>query len=171
MAKNPAKTPPKSLTPDLLRKRLNNAERVALLAIGSRLRGDDAAGLLVADTLEKKHLPDGRFRIFIGDTAPENVTGAVKRFRPGHIILVDAADFGGEPGSVRLIEPEEAQGVCFCTHQIPLQVLADYLVKSIGDCCVTIIGIQAGSLGFSAPLHKEVTAAARDVAGVIAASL
>lgn len=158
-----------------LKKVLRNAGRVAVVGIGSRMRGDDAAGLLVADLMKKRAkrakyakrakrvvCRSGKFKVFLGGTAPENITGEIKRFRPGHILLVDAADFKKKPGTVRLVRPEEAAGVCFCTHQIPLQVMANYLLRSIG-CCVTIIGIQARTLNFGSPLSPEVEKAAEDL--------
>jgi hydrogenase 3 maturation protease len=160
--KSPRKNPPDRLKQSLA-KRLGDSRRIALVAIGSQFRGDDSCGLIVADALKKCKPVRRKLKVFIGATAPENITGEIKRFEPEHIILVDAADFEKQPGSVRLISPEEAQGVCFCTHQIPLQIMADYLTKSIG-CCVTIIGIQAKTLGFGAAITPAVQKAALHLA-------
>lgn len=146
-----------------LRKTIADARRVAVVGIGSRLRGDDACGLLAADSLKSCKITGRRLKIFTGATAPENITGEIKRFKPDRVILIDAADFKKKPGTVRLIKPEEAQGICFCTHQIPLQILADYLSRSIG-CCVRIIGIQAKTLTFGAQLTPAVEKAAQELA-------
>lgn len=156
-----------------LKKRLSNARRVALVGIGSQFRGDDACGLLVADELKKNARavsPLRRLKVFIGATAPENLTGAIRPFKPDHIILVDAADFGKKPGFTRLVNPSEAQGTCFCTHQLPLQIMVDYLVRTMG-CEVSIIGIQSASIAFGSPLGKAAAGAARTLAKAILAAL
>jgi hydrogenase 3 maturation protease len=152
-----------------LRKLLYNSPRIALVGIGSEMRGDDACGLIVAEWLKKYRFRSRKLKIFIGATAPENLTGVIRAFKPDHVILVDAADFRKKPGTIRLIKPEEAQGVCFCTHQIPLQIMAGYLTASIG-CRVTIIGIQAKTLDFGSQISPHVQKAAHDLAKIIAAA-
>lgn len=112
-------------------------------------------------------LPASRkFKVFIGATAPENLTGAIRKFKPDHVILVDAADFKKKPGTSRLIGPGEAQGTCFCTHQLPLQIMADYIQQTM-DAKVTIIGIQVKTLSFGNPLEKAVEKAALELASLI----
>ena len=52
------------------------AKRLAILGIGSDLRGDDGAGMLVAEKLEKslkKIKASPEVRIFLGATAPETI--------------------------------------------------------------------------------------------------
>ena len=92
-----------------LKQKLNNARRVAVLGVGSELRGDDIAGLLAAQQIEKTIteqtiLPE--VRVFIGETAPENLTGEIKKFQPTHLIIIDAADLNKEPGHIEIMEPE-----------------------------------------------------------------
>jgi hydrogenase 3 maturation protease len=159
--------------PATLRKRLSGAPRLAVLAVGSRLRGDDAAGLLAADALAaaRKSRRRTRLKIFFGETVPENLTGEIRRFRPTHLLLLDAADFGRRAGTVRLIEPEEARSnPSLSTHALPLSILTDYLRDSIG-CEVFIIGIQPASSQFDAPPSAAVQRAARRVAAAILKAL
>ncbi|MFH1221111.1 MAG: hydrogenase maturation peptidase HycI [Candidatus Eisenbacteria bacterium] len=155
--------------PDLrkiLQKSLSGAERIALLAVGSDLRGDDAAGLLVAESLEQlrgRHGRTSRFRIFLGETAPENLTGAIREFAPTHIIVIDSADAGKKAGTIFAIDPKEVGGISFSTHQLPLSLMIQYLQESI-TCSVSIIGIQPKSLGFGAPVSQEIRKAVAQVA-------
>ena len=60
------------------------AERVAVLGVGSALRGDDAAGILLVRRLRTFCLRTGATRLaaFAGHSAPENLTGEICRFRP-----------------------------------------------------------------------------------------
>ncbi len=155
--------------PDLqkiLQKNLSGAERIALLAVGSELRGDDAAGLLVASRLgeiRKRRPRSSRFKIFIGETAPENLTGAIRKFNPTHLIVIDSADAGKKVGTIFAIDPENVGGISFSTHQLPLSLMIEYLRKTI-TCSVMVIGIQPKNLGFDASVSREVRAAADRVA-------
>lgn len=152
-----------------LKKRFDPAAKVAFLGIGSELRGDDACGIMVAENLKayiRKRSVGRKFKVFIGGTAPENITGEIKRFHPAHLVLVDAADLGKRAGQVRLIGPEEAGGISFCTHQLPIKIMVDYLVQSIG-CAITIIGVQPKKIDFAAPVSLPMQTAVRVVSGAL----
>jgi hydrogenase 3 maturation protease len=151
-----------------LRRLLHNSPRTAIVGIGSEMRGDDGCGLIVAEKLRRAFSRSRKLKIFIGGTAPENFTGAIRTFKPGLIILIDAADFKKKPGAVRLIAPEEAEGTCFCTHQLPLQIMADYLRSSLA-CRVMIIGIQAKNLDFGSAMTAPVEKACNGLAKTLRA--
>jgi hydrogenase 3 maturation protease len=132
---------------------------VALVGIGNELRGDDAAGVLVARRLYRQlsrqiAIPKNLLIIDAG-TAPENCTGAVRRFAPGQVVLVDAMDWGGEPGGILWADGSDTRGWSGSTHTLPLSVLAAYLEAELG-CVVTIAGIQPACLDFTAPLSSAV---------------
>jgi hydrogenase maturation protease HycI len=172
-------TRPKPLTPALLKKALKTnlleADRIAVLGIGSDLRGDDAAGILVAQKLERTFAGSRRRNAaaFVGHTAPENLTGEIIRFirggradARGHIVLVDTADMNSKPGAIRLLTREELGGVSFSTHQLPLSVLMDYLESSLNGR-ITVIGIQPAKLSFGAGISPRVRTAVNRVAAAI----
>ncbi len=133
--------------------------RVVLLGVGAELRGDDAAGVLIAERIESLHFPD--VRALAGGTAPENLTGEIRQLSPSHLIIVDTADMGEEPGTIRLVDPKEIGGMSFGTHALPLSVLAGYLAHETG-CAVSIMGIQPRSLEFDAGLTPEVAQAVEE---------
>ena len=154
----------------VLRNRLSEARRVAILGIGSDLRADDAAGMLSAAAIQsklskiKKRIP---VKIFFGETAPENLTGDIKRFKPSHIVIVDSLDARKRAGSIYLFKPEEiAEGTSFSTHKMPAKILVDYLTASCG-CQTTIIGIQPKTLDFGGSVTPAVSRAASNVADVL----
>ena len=160
----------------LLKASLQHARSLAIVGIGSALRGDDIAGLLVLRELRAamaRSRPktihseaSERVRLFDGGTAPENLTGEIVRFQPSHILLVDAADLGLKPGAATLIEPEAVAGMSFSTHVLPLSILADYLKRAL-PCCIMILGIQPGPTGFSTTHSREISQAARRLARII----
>jgi len=153
----------------ILKRKLNNARRVAVLGIGSELRGDDIVGLLAAQQIEKTiegktTLPE--VRIFVGETAPENLTGEIKGFQPTHLIIIDAAELNKKPGHIEIMEPETIGGTSFCTHSLPLKIIIGYLLESFKFQAI-IIGIQPKTLTFGAQPTKKVVAAAKHLAETI----
>lgn len=145
--------------------------KLAILGIGSDLRGDDGAGVLAANILKrsfarsKKRLP---VKVFIGGTAPENLTGEIKRYKPSHIIIIDTADFKERPGTVVVLDPRDVGGgVSFSTHKMPARILVDYLQSSL-ECEVTIVAIQPKNIDFGKPLTKMVAGSVKEVAGAVA---
>lgn len=147
----------------ILKDKLKDAKRIALLGVGSELRADDVAGLQVAESL-LKFRPKKKigFKVFIGETAPENLTGEIRRFKPTHLILVDSVDVKKKPGSIVLIAPEESAGISFCTHRLPIKIMTDFLTQDL-HCEVVIIGIQPKTLEFNQPPSKFLGASVKKV--------
>ena len=146
-----------------LKQELENAKRVAVLGIGSDLRGDDVAGILTARQIEKKiagKSTSPEVRVFIGETAPENLTGEIKRFQPTHLIIIDAAELNALPGHIEILNLDTISGATFCTHSLPVKVMTDYLLQSFKFQVITI-GIQPGTLVVGAKPSKETVAAAK----------
>jgi hydrogenase 3 maturation protease len=146
--------------------------RIAVVGIGSELRGDDAAGLALARELGA-HLPAGfdeRLLLIEGGSAPENASGALRRFRPDLVLMLDAAQLGAEPGAVRWLAASQADGFSASTHSLPLHMLAAYLEAELG-CAVALLGIQPAALSFDAPLSPPVKDAVGEVARVLSALL
>ena len=88
-------------------------------------------------------------------TAPENVTGLLRRFGPDVVVLVDAADMSRRPGAVRWLERGCTLGCSASTHTLPLEMLATYLRQSLG-CDVRLLGIQPAVIGEEGPLSAPV---------------
>ncbi len=154
----------------ILKPKLENARRVVVLGIGSELRGDDVAGVLAAQHIEKiitrKNTPPAVL-VLIGDTAPENLTGEIKKCQPTHLIIIDSAEFGAKPGTIKLLNLDEIGGTSFCTHSLPLKVLTNYLLQSFKFEPITI-GIQPKTLAFGAKPSKEIVEAAKRISATIA---
>ncbi|MFA4991576.1 MAG: hydrogenase maturation peptidase HycI [Candidatus Omnitrophota bacterium] len=142
----------------LLKDKVGKAQRLAVLGIGSELRGDDAAGIAAAKELDKAVGEKARikFRTFIGGTAPENLTGEIKKFNPTHLIMIDSAMMGKGPGGIGLIDPvKDVGGVSFSSHRMPLSIMANYLLEFL-RCEIIIMGIEPKRLDFNKPLSGPV---------------
>ena len=153
--------------------RLKGASRVAVLGVGSELRGDDIAGILVLEQLKnnKKIRPQVKLKTFEGSTAPENLTGEIIAFKPTHLVIVDSADIGEKPGAVLLLRADEVgRGISFSTHKIPPKILIDYFAHTM-KCEIVIIGIQPKSIGFGKSASRAVITTSRSVAASILEAL
>lgn len=101
-----------------------------------------------------------------GSTAPENFTGDIKRFAPTHLVMVDCADMGINPGEAVILDPEKVGGISFSTHRMPISIMMRYLRIFI-DCEILIVGIQPKSLKFGAKLSKEARSAVDGISSVL----
>jgi hydrogenase 3 maturation protease len=144
---------------------------VAIVGIGHELRGDDAAGIVAARELAMRLSPAGDWvRIIEAGPAPENVTGALRRFAPDLVVFIDAAEMGEAPGTVRAVPPTQAGGFAGSTHTTPIALLAAYLATTLG-CEVALLGIQPAQDMIGASLSAAVRAAVGTVVAGLQAAL
>ncbi len=151
-----------------LQSKLKNARKIAVLGIGSELRGDDACGMLIAKELQNSCNNNGHkeLKVFLGATAPENLTGEIKRFKPTHLIVIDSVDIGIKPGAITLFKPEEEFGNFSSTHRLPIRMLIEYLLKFF-ECEVIFIGIKPKVIDFCCSISKEVEKSVKYIADTV----
>lgn len=142
----------------LLQNALSAARRVVVLGVGSPLRSDDGAGMLVVEKLQESLPPCPDLLLCGGETAPENFTGKIKAFRPDLLIVVDACDVGLDPGTVLEIPPDKVGGPSFCSHMLPVKVMINYLIEETGTSAV-LLGLQYKTLLFDGPMSPEMEGA------------
>jgi len=143
--------------------------KIALLGIGNELRRDDSVGLAVIDRLATL-IDDPSISLVKCHEVPKNFTGRVKRFNPACVILIDAADFGGAPGEVRIFELSELEGLKVTTHRPSLAVLGEYL-QSETSAGIFLIGIQPADREFGEGMSPAVRRAAITVADALRTAL
>jgi len=136
---------------------LEGLRRLAVLGIGNELYGDDGAGVALARSLARSGIDPGKMQAFEAGPAPENFTGSLRKMNPSHVLMVDAANLGLEPGSIRVIDMEQITGAGFSTHTLPLHILADFIARE--GCRVVMLGIQPRDLSFGEGLSPEVSTA------------
>jgi hydrogenase maturation protease len=96
--------------------------RVLIIGVGRRVRGDESAGLLVAEYLRGML---GDHQVVVAEDRPENYTDAIRRYNPSRILYVLAARSGGAPGETRLISFEKHERVLL--HESPMTTLTHFL--------------------------------------------
>jgi len=151
-----------------LEKWLKNCRKLVILGIGNPLRGDDALGLHILKGLESKVSPN--VELIECETIPEDFTEEIERLRPSHVLFVDAAHFGAEPGTTKLVPPEKIAGIAVSTHAMPLYFLAEILQKSI-SAKVALLGVQPKTVELSEGLSSELKKATKKIAELLANAL
>jgi len=148
-----------------------------VLGIGNRLGGDDAAGTCVVDMLNPalsvlsagqhgaKALLPAEIMAIDASTAPESYTSVIRQHRPDLLILVDAADMGLPPGSLRTIAPEKISVLSFSTHHMPLSMFISYVEEFCGK--VLLVGVQPERTEAGSGISKAVRKSMKKLAEVI----
>jgi hydrogenase 3 maturation protease len=140
-----------------------------VLGIGNRLGGDDAAGAYLVQELhrrlKKAASPPPDITAIDAATAPESYTSIIRRERPALLILVDAADMGLSPGSIRIIPPQKISTSSFSTHQMPLSAFMAY----VSEFCehVVLIGVQPGNAEAGSKISATVRQSTKKLAELI----
>ena len=124
--------------------------------------GDDAAGIWAARMVMERGLP--WIRVFLCGVLPENHIAPLRQSPPERLLIIDAADFGGEPGDIRLLGIRDVAGAVLSSHGIPLGVL---LAPFEEKTCIRIIAIQPMYTGLREGLSPPVEKAARKAAEAV----
>jgi len=140
--------------------------KVVIVGVGNPLRGDDAAGCHLADSLQ----PTPDCQVINAEDVPENMLGRIVAERPEAVLFLDAADLGSEPGAVALVEPEDIARYCPTTHRPPLRLLMEILRRETG-ADVVLLGIQPGKTTVGSLMSREVASSVARLGTIIAEAL
>jgi hydrogenase 3 maturation protease len=109
-----------------------------------------------------------------GGEAPENFTGTVRAFTPGHVLLLDAVDHGLKPGTAFLADESSIAIGDMTSHHLPLKLLMRFLARSL-PCRVILVGVQPKTLlpgkRLSRPVQRTVKPLAKFLATAITGAL
>lgn len=133
-----------------------------IICVGNFLRSDDGVGPHIAARLK----PATNLQIIDAGYNPENCIDEAVKLKPDRIIIIDAADFGGCPGEVRIIREDHIPVVALSTHNISLKVICRILKEDTG-AEIKFIGIQPKSVGLKEGLSPEVKIAADEIMAAI----
>ena len=138
--------------------------RVLILGVGNPLKQDDRAGPHFVRNFKLQN-PKSKHNVELLDAgvAPENYTGEIKKLKPDTLLVVDAIDFGGKPGSIKVFRGEEIGIHSFSTHNISLKTFIDFLKMDLPNLSVTVVGIQPKQAGFGENLSPEVGSAIEEL--------
>lgn len=129
-------------------------ENTLIVGIGSPLRSDDAAGLLLCDLLVTKGV-----NCIKCEYGLENCIDVVALIKPERLLVIDTALFeNGKPGDVVIASTEalDDEISLVTTHSIPLKLVLRVLQESYGVKDVHLLGIYPKSLEVGINVSDEV---------------
>jgi len=114
--------------------------KVVLLCLGNIARGDDGVGPHIASAI-KGNIP---YEVIDAGVVPENYTGVVRKLNPDTILIIDAIQFEGAPGEIRIFKGEDLRTGKISTHDVSPKLLIEYLASST-NAKIYILGIKPTS--------------------------
>jgi hydrogenase maturation protease len=131
-------------------------KKTVVLGIGNLLLRDEGAGVHVVSRLMQMDLPEN-VEVVDGATDPLDILSLSRDV--DKLIIVDALQGGGEPGTIYRMSPEDIAScgeVPFSLHQLDLIQMLD-MCASIGSRPSTvIIGVEPKEIDFELELSPEV---------------
>ena len=144
---------------------LRDEKPMAIIGLGNMLRRDDGVGVYVASKL-KNFLGGIRgVEVIVAEDRVDYAAKELERINPGLIIVIDAMEFHGIPGEIRVLRLEDVEEPYAYTHRIPMKTI----FKLMGiEAPTYVVGIQVASRDFGEGLSGEVKAAGDEVVEFLA---
>ncbi len=136
--------------------------RVYVLGLGNTDRGDDGAGILVAEAVAK---PFPSYSYSEHDGVEGVVLDLSEKEEDALVVFVDAAELHSEPGHVRLVDRRDIRETEITTHRVTVAFMAAFLEKAGKRSAV--VCIQPGDIEFQAEVTAPVRAAIESVSRVL----
>ena len=144
-----------------LKEWLVNRRKVVVAGIGNPIRMDDFVGVKIVQDLQGK-LPRNVCLIEC-ETVPESFMDEIVELKPSHVLLIDAAVMGLNPGEVRLFDAEKITNIpSISTHTLPIRVFCDYITQ-LAKAKIALLLIEPGNTEFGEGLTSEVETAAKKI--------
>jgi hydrogenase 3 maturation protease len=144
---------------------LTDAKKVVIAGIGNPIRSDDYVGLKIVQDLQGK--VSENVCMLECETVPESYLLEIEEFKPTHVILIDAAFLGLNPGEVRLVDSEKISDFpAITTHILPLRIFCEYVKQATG-AKIGLLLIEPKSMEFGEGLTAEVQEAAEKVTKIL----
>lgn len=132
--------------------------RNVIITLGNSLRSDDGVGPYIFSKINSSKF----LKVVNAAYTPENIIDEVTELSPKRIIIIDAADFGGIAGEIRIVDSDHIPEKGLSTHSISLKIIAAILFEDT-KADIIFIGIQPKSIILAEGLSFEVSKAANDI--------
>ena len=110
---------------------LKGKNRVVVVGVGNPIREDDNVGLVVLAGLQGK-VPDS-VCLLECEMVPEGYLLDIEEFKPSHVLLIDSAVLGRQPGDADLVKVNEVAAFsAVSSHMLPLRLFCEYIEKTTG---------------------------------------
>jgi hydrogenase 3 maturation protease len=141
---------------------------VTIIGIGNIMRGDDGCGPKLIESLKKKSV---KASLFDCGTVPENYIFPILTTSCDTVIMVDAADFGSNPGSIKVFSLNEVSGSGLSTHNFSLRLFTDLLMTGKDNLNIFVVSIQPKTIALGEPLSEEMKSGLDALADIFSETL
>jgi len=117
------------------------------------MRGDDGCGPKLIENLKNRQI---RAHLFDCGTVPENYIFPILSTSCDTIILVDAADIGAAPGSIKVLPLDDLSHFGLSTHNSSIRLFTDLLMTGKDNLNIFAVSIQPKTIAFGDSLSEEV---------------
>jgi hydrogenase 3 maturation protease len=141
------------------------SKKVVVAGIGDSLRADDNFGPKIVEKLQNKVRKD--ILLLECETVPESYILNIEQFKPSHVLLIDAAEMGLQPGNSRLVGTETIPKTsAISSHVLPLRVFCEYL-QNVTGAKIAMLLVEPKSMELKEGLTPEIQAEARKLTKVL----
>lgn len=137
--------------------------KTVIVGIGNILKGDDGAGPLICQQLKQAKISA---ELIDAGTVPENYIQPIIKKAPQNLLVIDAIDFRGEPGSIKIFKPEQLDSIVISTHSLSPGLFVDLVCKNV-SVDVYFIGIQPAQILLGQPVSQKVKLAVQQLSEVL----
>jgi len=129
-------------------------DRIVFVGLGNELRADDAAGLILVERIKsQKEFRNSHF--IVAGRNPENHLQTILNYNPDIIVFIDAAEWNGSSGDIKIFNDEEIDQTEFSTHTFSIRMIKDYLLNQ-QQMNFLFIGIQPLRTNYNQGLSEPV---------------
>jgi len=145
-----------------LKELFSGAQRVVIAGIGNPFRRDDFVGVEIVRKLHN-HISQSVYLIE-AETIPESFIDPITKFKPTHILIIDAGLLNQKPGTSKLADTKQLmRKSSISTHTLPLRIFCDYLTETTGAKIALLI-IQPQDTSFGEGLTPKLRETATNLA-------
>jgi len=131
-------------------------KKLLIITIGNTFRSDDGVGPYIFDNIRDDI---NNIDLINAGDKPENVIDEAVSIMPDKTVIIDAANFNGYPGEIRVIPKEYIPDSTLSTHTFPPSIIARILEEDTKSD-IYFIGIQPFSMDYGENISEEVKIAA-----------
>ena len=148
---------------------LSDARNVVIAGIGNPLRKDDFVGVKIVRNLRGK--VTSLVYLLECETVPESFLGPITRFKPTHILLIDAGILNQKPGTSELLDSDQMRTeTAISTHALPLRIFCEYLAETT-RAKIAVLLIQPKDTSFGEGLTAELQQTEKHLVNLLSESL
>ncbi|MBN1949518.1 MAG: hydrogenase maturation protease [Candidatus Cloacimonetes bacterium] len=126
--------------------------------IGNALKSDDGVGIYIS----RQIIPRPGWEVLIVESGIEKFVGKINSLAPDLLILLDATDFGREPGFYDLVPLQQVRDYTANTHTVSLSRVGEFFEM---ETC--LLGIQPADVTFGEIITAPVKASADELIEII----